>query len=122
MSFSSPPPSPLLSRSSPNSPHSPLRGIPLRLPDVANVIIKLRRARNQAQVKDYPIESTSGEPQTHPNFSGENVVSARKVPLVEERRFLCRDGVDVKKLLRMMRITLLEEAQGIGAPVLVDEQ
>ena len=46
----------------------------------------------------------------------------RKVPLVEERRFVCRDGVDVKKLLRTMRASLLEEAQMIGANVLVDEQ
>lgn len=42
--------------------------------------------------------------------------------MAEERRFLCRDGVDVKKLLRAMRASLLEEAQMIGANVLVNEE
>ena len=50
------------------------------------------------------------------------MTSPGKVPLSEEQRFLCKDGVDVKKLLRMIRAGLLEEAQSIGASVLVDEQ
>lgn len=118
VSFSSPPPSPLLSQ----SPRSPSRHIPLRLPDVANLIVKLRRANNKAQAKQYPIESSSGEPQTHPTLISQDATLPRRVPLVEERRFLCRDGVDVKKLLRTMRASLLEEAQMIGANVLVDER
>ena len=117
--FNSPPPSPLLSRS---STHSPPRGLPLRLPDVANVIVRLRRSRQKAQAKAFPIVSSSGEPQTHPSLSGEGETSVGKVQLVEEQRFYCRDGVDVKKLLRMIRAALLEEAQAIGGTVLVDEQ
>ena len=58
---------------------------------------------------------------THPVLTGHGVTSVRKVPLEDQRRFLCRDGVDVKRLLRMMRADLLEEAQMIGANVLVDE-
>ena len=117
--FNSPPPSPLLSQ---NTPRSPPRGLALRLPDVANVIVKLRRARHKDQGREYPIISTSGEPRSHPSLGGDGEVSARKVPLEEAQRFLCKDGVDLKKLLRRMRATLLEEAQAIGATVLVNEQ
>ena len=85
------------------------------------MIVKLRRSSSKAKAKEYPIESSSGEPQTHPVLRGEGVTSARKVPLQDQRRFLCRDGVDVKKLLRTMRAEMLEEAQMIGANVLVDE-
>ena len=118
-SFNSPPPSPLLSRT---GTHSPGRGLPLRLPDVANVIVKLRRNRQKAQDREYPRVSTSGAAQTHPSLAGEGETSVRKVPLTEDQRFLCRDGVDLKKLLRMMRASLLEEAQSMGATVLVNEQ
>ena len=120
-SLSSPPPSPLLSRLA--GPQSPSRGSALRLPGVASVVIKLRRGRHSGEVKAlYPVVSTSGEPKTHPRLVGDGVTSPGKVPLVEEQRFLCKDGVDVKKLLRMIRAGLLEEAQSIGASVLVDEQ
>lgn len=114
ISFSSPPPSPLLSTS---VPRSGAKHIPLRLPEVANLIVKLRRASH----KDV-IQSSSGDPRTHPSLCAQNAMQLRKIPLVEERRFLCRGGVDVKKLLRTMRTTLLEEAQTLGANVLVDEQ
>lgn len=107
--------------SQPEQPRSPIRSVPLRLPGVANMIVKLRRSSSKAKANGYPIESSSGEPQTHPVLCGEGVTSPRKVPLQEQRRFFCRDGVDVKKLLRTMRATLLEEAQMMGATVLVDE-
>lgn len=120
MTLNSPPSSPLLSS------RSPTRHIPLRLPDVANLIVKLRRHSRKAQdtvnARAYPIHSSSGEPKTHPALEGDDKTSERKIPLVEERRFLCKGGVDVKKLLRTMRATLLEEAQSIGAHVLVEEQ
>lgn len=117
--FNSPPPSPLLSRPSSQSP----RGSPLRLPAVANAIVKFRRGRHNSPAKDFPIVSSSGAPQTHPTLAGDAGIAIRgSVPLIEEQRFLCRDAVDVKKLLRMLRGVLLEEAQTIGASVLVDEQ
>ena len=100
---------------------SPTRSLPLRLPDVANLIVKLKRSSSRAKEKAYPIQSSSGGPITHPVLTGEGVTSVRKVPLQEQRRFLCRDGVDVKRLLRTMRAALLEEAHMIGANVLVEE-
>ncbi|KIP12100.1 hypothetical protein PHLGIDRAFT_98439 [Phlebiopsis gigantea 11061_1 CR5-6] len=118
LSFNSPPSSPLMS--SPEQSRS-ARPIPLRLPAVASMIVKLRRSSSKAKEKEYPIESSSGEPQTHPVLHGEGVTSARKVPLQDQRRFLCRNGVDVKRLLRTIRGEMLEEAQMIGANVLVDE-
>ncbi|KAI0701339.1 hypothetical protein BC835DRAFT_1303724 [Cytidiella melzeri] len=121
MSFSTPPSSPLFSRS---ASRSPTNYSPLRLPHVANLIVKLRRQSHQAEdrARQYPIRSSSGEPKTHPTLSGDDKTSPRKIALVEDRHFLCRDGVDVKKLLRTMRASLLEEAQSIGCQVLVDEQ
>ncbi|KAI0346467.1 hypothetical protein BDW22DRAFT_1323945 [Trametopsis cervina] len=121
MSLNSPPSSPLFSRS---SSRSPSKHNPLRMPDVASLIVKLRRQSRQAQTQttQYPIQSSSGGPKTHPTLSGDDKTSPRKIPLVEERRFLCRDGVDVKKLLRTIRAFLLEEAQSLGANVLVDEE
>lgn len=127
ISLNSPPSSPLVSRtaSSGNGPRSPLR-----LPDVANLIVKLRRSSSKAKLSaaaqgqaGVPLECTSGNaPQTHPCLLGEGVTLPRRVPLIEQRRLLCQGGVDTKRLLRTLRATLLEEAQMIGATVLVDEQ
>lgn len=121
MSLKTPPSSPLISN---HTSLSPTRHSPLRLPHVASLIVKLRRHSQKAQdrARQFPIQCSSGEPKTHPSLSGDDMTSLRKIPLVEERRFLCRDGVDVKKLLRAMRASLLEEAQSIGAQVLVDEE
>jgi hypothetical protein len=118
--LSSPPTSPLTPGMEART-RSPGRSSPLRIPDVANIIVKWRRASSNTKDKEYPIECLSGEPITHPVLMGEGVTSARKVPLQEQRRFLCRDGVDAKRLLRTMRASLLEEAQMIGANVLVEE-
>lgn len=121
ISFTSPPNSPLAPGVEPQ-PRTPTRSTPLRLPDVVNLIVKLRRSSSKAKEKEYPVESSSGEPATHFVLTGEGVItSARKVPLQDQRRLLCRGGVDVKRLLRTMRASLLEEAQLIGADVLVDE-
>lgn len=123
-SFNSPPPSPLLAQTqdAPRPSSSPRSRGALRLPDVANVIVKLRRARQKASARAYPITSTSGEPHSHPCLGGEEEISPRKVPLDDAQRFLCKDGVDLKKLLRRMRASLLERAQAMGATVLVNEQ
>ncbi|KAG2143013.1 hypothetical protein DEU56DRAFT_939223 [Suillus clintonianus] len=67
------------------------------------------------------IVSTSGEPQTYPLLQGEGATSKRKVPLVQSDLFFCRDAVDVPKLLRGSRASLLERAESMGANVLVDE-
>ncbi|KAI0792420.1 hypothetical protein C8Q75DRAFT_598991 [Abortiporus biennis] len=116
-STQTPPPSPLQSRFHSHSPSSKV----LRFPDVANLLVKMGRSQKRAKANN--IQSSSGdEPRTHPSLAPEGVVSARKVPVVEEERFNCRDGVDVVKLLRAIRATLYEKAESIGANVLVDEQ
>ncbi|PIL23436.1 hypothetical protein GSI_14747 [Ganoderma sinense ZZ0214-1] len=117
--MSSPPPSPLFSRSSSGS--SGHGYIPLGVPRVANLLVKMRRHR--AKAKSHHIESASGpEPLTHPALRDEDAVSPRKVPLDEDTTFVCRDGVDVAKLLRAVRASLYQKAVDIGANVLVDEQ
>lgn len=100
-----------------SSPPSPIRA-PLAISTVANALVKLRRNTSKTEF----IGSTSGEPQTHPLLRGEGVTSKRKVPLVQSDLFFCRDAVDVPKLLRGSRASLLERAENIGANVLVDER
>ena len=100
----SPPPSP---RTSPSR---------LSLYNISNAFIRIRRVREDRQ-----IVSTSGpEPITHPCLSG--AVSTQKVSVSREDQFLCASAVDVPKLLRACRSTLLDQARTIGANVLVEEQ
>lgn len=95
--------------------------MPLKMADVANLFVRLRRA--QARAAAQHIDSTSGDwPLTHAALADDVAMSPRKVPLVQEDTFVCKDGVDVAKLLRLARAALYEEAQVIGANVLVDEQ
>ncbi|KAI0738964.1 hypothetical protein C8Q80DRAFT_1113235 [Daedaleopsis nitida] len=117
--LSSPPPSPLFARSSSGSSNG--GHMPLRVANVANLLVKMRRHRSKA--KEHHIESSSGDaPQTHPSLAEDNAVSARKVPLEESQTFVCRDGVDAAKLLRAVRGALFQKALDVGANVLVDEQ
>ncbi|KAJ8469107.1 hypothetical protein ONZ51_g9206 [Trametes cubensis] len=118
--LSSPPPSPLLDRSSSGgSSSSHMPHIPLSVSNVANLFVKMRRHRSKA--KSHHIESTSGDsPQTHPSLEG--AASAEKIPLEKNETFVCRDGVDTTKLLRAVRGALLEKAQTFGGNVLVDER
>lgn len=92
--------------------------MPLKVADVANIFIKMRRAQSKTVV-----ESDSGEqPLTHPILQEEGALSVKQIPLAEEEVFICRDGVDVAKLLRAVRGTLYERAQILGANVLSKEQ
>ncbi|KAI0760238.1 hypothetical protein C8Q74DRAFT_1208509, partial [Fomes fomentarius] len=110
---------PLFARSSSGSSNGAY--MPLRISNVANILVKMRRHRGKA--KEHHIESSSGDkPLTHPSLAGENAVSAQKLPLEESQTFVCRDGVDVAKLLRAVRGVLYQKALDVGANVLVDEQ
>ncbi|KAK7684537.1 hypothetical protein QCA50_012484 [Cerrena zonata] len=123
LSTSSPPPSPLQSQFSSAKASSPPKspGSLLRFPHVVNLLVKMRRTKTKA--KSHHIESSSGDqPYTHPSLAGEGVTSARKVPLYTEERYNCKDGVDVAKLLRTTRASLLEKAEAIGANALVNEE
>ncbi|KZT69923.1 hypothetical protein DAEQUDRAFT_725896 [Daedalea quercina L-15889] len=125
-SISTPPPSPLRARFSSRSPSPSLKNLAIMpfksMADVASLIVRLRRYRKRAA--EGHIYSDSGdEPYTDGRFWGEGAVSAKKVPLPErEDVFVCRDGVDAEKLVRLARASLYEEAQLIGANVLVEEQ
>jgi len=49
-------------------------------------------------------------------------VSTQKFSVSREDQFVCASAVDVSKLLRACRSTLLDQARTIGANVLVEEQ
>ena len=122
-SLASPPPSPLFARRSPHgSPPAAHHHMPLGVSNVANLLVKMRRAsgRAKAKAKAHHIDSASGDgPRTHPGLPADG----RRVPLVpEDVTFVCRDGVDAAKLLRGVRAVLFQRALDVGANVLVDER
>ncbi|KAG6329854.1 hypothetical protein ID866_9236 [Astraeus odoratus] len=93
--------------------------MPLTLPSVANVLVKLRQARDKSRAGS--VDCSSGEAQTHPPLSGEGATSRHRVPLAHSDLFTCKGAVDVTKLLRASRASLLEKAEYLGANVLVEE-
>ncbi|KAH7887066.1 hypothetical protein F5I97DRAFT_1936614 [Phlebopus sp. FC_14] len=73
--------------------------MPLTVPSVVNVLVKLRRAKENARALS--LSFTSGEPQTHPTLCGEDATCKRRVPMVHA--------------------SLFEKAEFLGANVLVEE-
>jgi hypothetical protein len=114
LSTSSSDSSKLSSRSPPSSPAK------LAIGDVAKIFIKLRRARDKA--KSHHIDSSSGEPQTHPSLAGDGVTCAEKVEIELNENYVCVGAVDVVKLLRCSRTKLFEKARFWNANVLINEQ
>lgn len=105
--ISTPPPSPIT--------------MPLTLPSMASVFVKLQRAKDRS--KSDSLDFSSGEPQTHPScLSGESAMPRSRDSLVHTDIFTCKGAVDVPKLLRASRASLLEKAEYLGANVLVDER
>ncbi len=92
----------------------------MKFSNVASLFVKMRRTGSKQ--KEHHIESSSGDPITDPRLRGEGALSKKKIALMEKERFVCRDGVDVVKLLRAVRASLLEKAEDRGANVLVEEQ
>jgi len=85
-------------------------------------LVKMRRgASGTSKTKAHHIESNSGEPKTHPSVAN-SIISEKRIPLMQEERYVCMDAVDVVKLLRAVRASLYEKAESYGANVLVDEQ
>ena len=114
LSTSSSDSSKLSTRSPPSSPAK------LAIADVANIFIKLRRTRDKA--KSHHIDSSSGEPQTHPSLTGDGVTCTEKVEIELNENYVCVGAVDVVKLLRCSRTKLFEKARFWNANVLINEQ
>ena len=89
--------------------------------DVANIIVRLRRHRKRA-AQAHICSSSGDEPYTDARFRTEGALSVKQVPVEREYTFVCRDGVDTAKLVRLARGLLYEEVLLIGANVLVEEQ
>lgn len=104
--IASPPPSPIT--------------MPLTLPSVASVFVKLQRAKDRA--KTDTLDFCSGDPQTHPCLFGEGTTPRNRVSLVHSDLFTCKGAVDVPKLLRASRASLLEKAEYLGGNILVEER
>jgi hypothetical protein len=88
--------------------------------DVANIFIRMRR--RSTKNKPYHIDCSSGAPQTHPSLAGVGATSPQKIEVEFADDFVCANGVDVVRLLRATRATLLETATLWNANVLVNER
>ena len=96
--------------------------MPLKsMADVANIIVRLRRHRKRA-AQAHICSSSGDEPYTDARFCAEGALSAKRVPVEREYIFVCRDGVDTAKLVRLARELLYEEVLLIGANVLAEER
>lgn len=112
-----------MSAKSPSPPSSPrVPGSPrtsssrLSLYSISQAFIRMKRIRDHKQ-----IESSSGQqPITHPSLVG--AVHLYKEPINRGDQFICVHGVDLPKLLRASRLSLLNQAKAMGANVLVDEK
>jgi len=101
----------------PSSPSSP-RKTSLNMPDVANILIRIRRVSQ----KSTDVECSSGpELQTHPGIS-EGSRSPRKECLERKDVYECSGAVVTSHLLRATRTALVKKAEDLGANALVDEQ
>jgi len=98
-----------------SAPPSP-RSMHLSVSTVTNIFVKMRSS------KPHHITSSSGEPQTHPCLAGDGTTGTKKVPIEHTDLFICSGAVDVVKLLRGTRASLMAKAISLGANVLVDEQ
>lgn len=115
--MSSPPPSPSRSFSSLRSPLSPR----LSVHGISTMFLGIRRTKDRS--KAHHICCTSGpEPITTPSLAQPDAVSVRKIPLIHSDRFVCAGAVDLQKLLRASRASLYDNAENLGANVLIDEQ
>ena len=103
----------------PLSPISPSKSSSMALSlNVVSFISKIRQSPPRS--KPHHIESSSGEPQTHPNITFNTYEKTGPYELNET--YLCSDAVDMKLLLRLTRNTLLEHICYDGLNTLVDEQ
>ncbi|KAG6860553.1 hypothetical protein C0995_009835 [Termitomyces sp. Mi166 len=99
--------------SSPSS-RSPSMAVTL---NVASFISKIRQSPTRH--KPNHIDSSSGEPQTHPKLSSNTYEKTGPYELKEI--YICSDAVDMKLLLRLTRNTLLEHVRITELHALVDE-
>lgn len=77
---------------------------------------------HRSRHKAHHIYSTSGlHPRTHAELAPATC-SQKKVPIEIKEKFVTEGGVDVTKLLRASRASLLKTAKDAGANALVDEQ
>jgi len=99
--------------------------MPINMHSVSNIFVQLRRHRKRASEhgdhKDHHIRSSSADsPQTHPELvSSSQPPSARH--LSRDDFFICADGVDVPRLLKVARNALYKQAVTLGGNVLMNE-
>lgn len=106
-----------MSTKSPSPPTSPrISSSRLSLYNITQAFIRAQRIKKSKTI----VSSSGPTPITHPTLS--QAVGYSKLPVSHEDEFICSNGVDVPKLLRATRSTLLEKAQILGAHILVEER
>ena len=102
----------------------------LSMADVANLLVRVRRAENRLPSRQRPdlqkpglIISTSGEPKTHPAVQRCMQPDQPHTPVEFAESYLCSGGVSVVPLLVATRAELLDRVEAaLGAGTLTDEQ
>lgn len=95
----------------------------LSMAGIAKLFIKIRRFEDKALNTNNTdeLELTSGDPKTHPNVA-ESSKDQNKIPVEQNDYFVCVGGVNLITLLRITRITLMEQVErALGANSVVDE-
>lgn len=102
--------------------------MPLSIHNISNIFLSLQKQRNRASDcppfdrKDHHIQSSSGdEPLTHPDLTSQAVIT-NGPHLSTDELFICADGVDVPRLLKVTRSTLYDKAQTLGGNALINEE
>ena len=90
---------------------------------IAKLFIKMRRFEDKALLTNADeVELNSGDPKTHPDVA-ESAKDQNKIPVEQTDYFVCVGGVNLITLLRITRITLMEQVErALGANSVVDEQ
>lgn len=118
-----------LSDAASSSPLSP-KPRKLGMADVANLLVRVRRAENRLPSRQRPdqqklrqIISTSGEPKTHPAVQRCMQPDQPHTPVEFAESYVCSGGVNVVPLLVATRLELLDRVEAaLGAGTLTDEQ
>jgi len=88
---------------------------------MSQILAKLRPVK-EPQSKAQHFDLHSGPPQTHPSLTEDGVTCEARALIEHRDQFVCAGAVDMAKLLRGSRSSLVEKAMTLGANVLVDEQ
>ncbi|EGO26395.1 hypothetical protein SERLADRAFT_407196 [Serpula lacrymans var. lacrymans S7.9] len=89
--------------------------------DLDSQSFNFERTHRRAESNCHVIESTSGPAQTNTEL-GSAVLTVPKLHVERKDTYICKGGVDARRLLSLTRQSLYLSAKNLGGTVLVDER